>query len=293
MFGGGGGGGEPLGGGKKEEPTAPGVSRVRRSTMVRDVQWRTASCPLSWSGLGAYRPGAEASVRAMARQNKSGACVQAVGTQAGRVRLLPYPCPDPSLARGGELVVPSREASHVAFAHDDSFLIVAGGSDAMLSILRSVKITDLPGTDATLDRVLSRPLSLLCGGLGAAEGVGPFCCFICTSPHHTASACPSAGALALSPGKGVSGEDALGGTHTLAVVKPFLNALFAPTGEASGARKAEVAVRPDLEVVLSFLHAYRGRDLLHNLFGLQSGELAYVAAGLVVVADFGIEVPKP
>jgi len=42
-------------------------------------------------------------------------------------------------------------------------------------------------------------------------------------------------------------------------------------------------------VVLSFVHAYRGRDLLHNLFGLQSGELAYVAAGLVVLADFGIE----
>ena len=59
------------------------------------------------------------------------------------------------------------------------------------------------------------------------------------------------------------GEDALGGTQTLAVVKPFLNALFAPTGEASGARKAEAAVRPDLEVPLHYCstmpHCYISR----------------------------------
>jgi len=122
------------------EPRSQGVMRVKRAAAARDVVWATSSCPLSWSSLGTFRSGQESSVRAVARQQCAGARVQAVAMEDGRVRLLPFPCPDVLLARGTELLLPTREASHVAFSFDDSYIVAAGGSDGALVVLRAVKV---------------------------------------------------------------------------------------------------------------------------------------------------------
>lgn len=160
------------------------------------------------------------------------------------------------------------------------------GTTLTCRLCTGVQMLDIAPTDAALDRVLSRPLSALGGGPQR------LCCFTCQSAHQSGTQCPRAGAsderaTRLEAGPADAGDGAL------AVVRPFMNALFAPSDESERAQRAEAAVRPEIEVQVAWVHALRGWDLLRSMHALASGEVAYVAAGLVVLHDFKGEGQAP
>ncbi|XP_076297253.1 echinoderm microtubule-associated protein-like 2 isoform X8 [Lasioglossum baleicum] len=106
----------------------PGVCRqIPQPSMLRDVQWATHTCIISFETIGIWPEGADGTdVNNCSRSGDSK--LLATGDDFGKVKLFSYPaCQSKSLCHtyGGH----SSHVTNVSFLHDDTRLISTGGSD--------------------------------------------------------------------------------------------------------------------------------------------------------------------
>nr|XP_034188136.1 echinoderm microtubule-associated protein-like 2 isoform X14 [Osmia lignaria] len=106
----------------------PGVCRqIPQSSIMRDVDWATHTCVISFETIGIWPEGADGTdVNNCTRSNDSK--LLATGDDFGKVKLFSYPaCQPKSLCHtyGGH----SSHVTNVSFLQDDTRLISTGGSD--------------------------------------------------------------------------------------------------------------------------------------------------------------------
>ncbi|XP_076678877.1 echinoderm microtubule-associated protein-like 2 isoform X5 [Andrena cerasifolii] len=106
----------------------PGVCRqIPQSSMLRDVEWTTHSCVISFETIGIWPEGADGTdVNNCTRSRDSK--LLATGDDFGKVKLFSYPaCQPKSLCHtyGGH----SSHVTNVSFLQDDTRLISTGGGD--------------------------------------------------------------------------------------------------------------------------------------------------------------------
>ncbi|XP_078037866.1 echinoderm microtubule-associated protein-like 2 isoform X5 [Augochlora pura] len=106
----------------------PGVCRqIPQPSMLRDVQWATHTCIISFETIGIWPEGADGTdVNNCSRSGDSKLLV--TGDDFGKVKLFSYPaCQSKSLCHtyGGH----SSHVTNVSFLHDDTRLISTGGND--------------------------------------------------------------------------------------------------------------------------------------------------------------------
>ncbi|XP_035241187.1 echinoderm microtubule-associated protein-like 2 isoform X1 [Anguilla anguilla] len=99
---------------------------------VRNLEWATSTCVLSFSVFGIWPDGADGTdINAVCRSHDAKLLVSA--DDFGKVRLFPNPCSQPR-APSHVYKGHSSHVTNVAFLHDDSHLISTGGKD--MSILQ-------------------------------------------------------------------------------------------------------------------------------------------------------------
>ncbi|XP_036418668.1 echinoderm microtubule-associated protein-like 2 isoform X1 [Colossoma macropomum] len=103
---------------------------ITSADVVRNLEWATSTCVLSFSVFGIWPDGADGTdINAVCRSNDRG--VLATGDDFGKVHLFSNPCSQPrapSHVYGGH----SSHVTNVAFLHDDSHLISTGGKDTSI-----------------------------------------------------------------------------------------------------------------------------------------------------------------
>ncbi|XP_023817130.1 echinoderm microtubule-associated protein-like 2 isoform X3 [Oryzias latipes] len=97
---------------------------------VRNLEWATSTCTLSFNTLGIWPESADGTdINAACRSH--GGSLLASADDFGKVHLFTFPCSQPrapSLEYGGH----SSHVTNVAFLHDDSRLISSGGKDTSI-----------------------------------------------------------------------------------------------------------------------------------------------------------------
>ncbi|XP_072547989.1 echinoderm microtubule-associated protein-like 2 isoform X2 [Salminus brasiliensis] len=103
---------------------------ITSADVVRNLEWATSTCVLSFSVFGIWPDGADGTdINAVCRSNDRG--VLATGDDFGKVHLFSNPCSHPrapSHVYGGH----SSHVTNVAFLHDDSHLVSTGGKDTSI-----------------------------------------------------------------------------------------------------------------------------------------------------------------
>uniref|UniRef100_A0AAR2KGC1 HELP domain-containing protein n=1 Tax=Pygocentrus nattereri TaxID=42514 RepID=A0AAR2KGC1_PYGNA len=103
---------------------------ITSADTVRNLEWATSTCVLSFNVFGIWPDGADGTdINAVCRSNDRG--VLATGDDFGKVHLFSNPCSQPrapSHVYGGH----SSHVTNVAFLHDDSHLISTGGKDTSI-----------------------------------------------------------------------------------------------------------------------------------------------------------------
>jgi len=103
---------------------------VRDIEVLRDLQWATADCPVSWGALGVWGETAESAEVGCGARSRDGQLL-ASGDGLGRVRLHSFPaCQPKSLAH--TYTGHSGQVSSVSWVSDGSRLLSSGGKDTAI-----------------------------------------------------------------------------------------------------------------------------------------------------------------
>lgn len=106
------------------------VKHVTNMDMVRNMEWATYTCTLSFSTFGIWPDGADGTdINAVCRSHDGSLLASA--DDFGKVHLFSYPCSQPR-APSHEYSGHSSHVTNVAFLHDNSHLISAGGKDTSI-----------------------------------------------------------------------------------------------------------------------------------------------------------------
>jgi WD40 repeat protein len=127
----------------------------KRPHTLRDCEWSSGTCRFSWAVLASV-PSDTATLSGVCRQKGAVRDCFAACYEGGMVKLFRYGQAQ-GLSRnynGG-----AGRMSHVAFAHDGSFLITAGGADASILLWRCNYVKQLPTSSYHIDLIISKPLS--------------------------------------------------------------------------------------------------------------------------------------
>ncbi|XP_039893399.1 echinoderm microtubule-associated protein-like 2 isoform X1 [Simochromis diagramma] len=103
---------------------------VTNMDTVRNLEWATSTCTLSFSTFGIWPDGADGTDINAACRSHDGSLL-ASADDFGKVHLFSFPCSQPrapSQEYGGH----SSHVTNVAFLHDDSHLISTGGKDTSI-----------------------------------------------------------------------------------------------------------------------------------------------------------------
>uniref|UniRef100_A0A8C7YF04 EMAP like 2 n=1 Tax=Oryzias sinensis TaxID=183150 RepID=A0A8C7YF04_9TELE len=110
--------------------SASNGKHVTNVDTVRNLEWATSTCTLSFNTLGIWPESADGTdINAACRSH--GGSLLASADDFGKVHLFSFPCSQPrapSLEYGGH----SSHVTNVAFLHDDSRLISSGGKDTSI-----------------------------------------------------------------------------------------------------------------------------------------------------------------
>lgn len=103
---------------------------VTNMDTVRNLEWATSTCTLSFNTFGIWPDGADGTdINAVCRSHDGSLLASA--DDFGKVHLFSFPCSQPrapSQEYGGH----SSHVTNVAFLHDDSHLISTGGKDTSI-----------------------------------------------------------------------------------------------------------------------------------------------------------------
>ncbi|XP_062872674.1 echinoderm microtubule-associated protein-like 2 isoform X2 [Trichomycterus rosablanca] len=103
---------------------------ITSADVVRNLEWASSTCVLSFSVFGIWPDGADGTdINAVCRSNNRS--VLASADDFGKVRLFSNPCSQsraPSHVYGGH----SSHVTNIAFLHDDSQLVSTGGKDTSI-----------------------------------------------------------------------------------------------------------------------------------------------------------------
>ncbi|XP_048378370.1 echinoderm microtubule-associated protein-like 2 isoform X2 [Stegostoma tigrinum] len=105
----------------------PNCKQVTSVDVVRDLEWATSTCVLSFQVFGVWPEGADGTdINAICRSSDDQLLVTA--DDFGKVNLFPYPCSHPR-APSHKYSGHSSHVTNVAFLHDNTHLISTGGKD--------------------------------------------------------------------------------------------------------------------------------------------------------------------
>ncbi|XP_027855245.1 echinoderm microtubule-associated protein-like 2 isoform X2 [Xiphophorus couchianus] len=103
---------------------------VTNMDTVRNLEWATSTCTLSFSAFGIWPDGADGTdINAVCRSHDGSLLASA--DDFGKVQLFSFPCSQPR-APSHEYGGHSSHVTNVAFLHDDSHLISTGGKDTSI-----------------------------------------------------------------------------------------------------------------------------------------------------------------
>uniref|UniRef100_A0A8C2ZJI8 EMAP like 2 n=1 Tax=Cyclopterus lumpus TaxID=8103 RepID=A0A8C2ZJI8_CYCLU len=103
---------------------------VTNMDIVRNQEWATSTCTLSFTTFGIWPDGADGTdINAVCRSH--GGSMLASADDFGKVHLFSFPCSQPR-ALSHECAGHSSHVTNVAFLHDDSHLISTGGKDTSI-----------------------------------------------------------------------------------------------------------------------------------------------------------------
>uniref|UniRef100_A0A087YEH5 EMAP like 2 n=2 Tax=Poecilia TaxID=8080 RepID=A0A087YEH5_POEFO len=103
---------------------------VTNMDTVRNLEWATSTCTLSFSTFGIWPDGADGTdINAVCRSHDGSLLASA--DDFGKVQLFAFPCSQPR-APSHEYGGHSSHVTNVAFLHDDSHLISTGGKDTSI-----------------------------------------------------------------------------------------------------------------------------------------------------------------
>ncbi|XP_047248024.1 echinoderm microtubule-associated protein-like 2 isoform X2 [Girardinichthys multiradiatus] len=103
---------------------------VTNMDTVRNLEWFTSTCTLSFSTFGIWPDGADGTdINAVCRSHEGSLLASA--DDFGKVHLFSFPCSQPR-AQSQEYGGHSSHVTNVAFLHDDSHLISTGGKDTSI-----------------------------------------------------------------------------------------------------------------------------------------------------------------
>ncbi|XP_023207042.1 echinoderm microtubule-associated protein-like 2 isoform X2 [Xiphophorus maculatus] len=103
---------------------------VTNMDTVRNLEWATSTCTLSFSVFGIWPDGADGTdINAVCRSHDGSLLASA--DDFGKVQLFSFPCSQPR-APSHEYGGHSSHVTNVAFLHDDSHLISTGGKDTSI-----------------------------------------------------------------------------------------------------------------------------------------------------------------
>ncbi|KAM8904777.1 echinoderm microtubule-associated protein-like 2 isoform 1-T1 [Spinachia spinachia] len=103
---------------------------VTNMDVVRNQQWATSTCPLSFNTFGVWPDGADGTdINAVCRSHEGSLLASA--DDFGNVHLFSFPCSQPR-APSHEGSGHSSHVTNVAFLHDDSHLLSTGGKDTSI-----------------------------------------------------------------------------------------------------------------------------------------------------------------
>uniref|UniRef100_A0A8C2ZIF0 EMAP like 2 n=1 Tax=Cyclopterus lumpus TaxID=8103 RepID=A0A8C2ZIF0_CYCLU len=104
---------------------------VTNMDIVRNQEWATSTCTLSFTTFGIWPDGADGTdINAVCRSH--GGSMLASADDFGKVHLFSFPCSQPR-ALSHECAGHSSHVTNVAFLHDDSHLISTGGKDTIFT----------------------------------------------------------------------------------------------------------------------------------------------------------------
>ncbi|XP_072405509.1 echinoderm microtubule-associated protein-like 2 isoform X2 [Chiloscyllium punctatum] len=105
----------------------PNCKQVTSMDVVRDLEWATSSCVLSFQVFGVWPEGADGTdINAICRSSDDQLLVTA--DDFGKVNLFTYPCSHPR-APSHKYSGHSSHVTNIAFLHDNASLISTGGKD--------------------------------------------------------------------------------------------------------------------------------------------------------------------
>ncbi|XP_054884464.1 echinoderm microtubule-associated protein-like 2 isoform X1 [Poeciliopsis prolifica] len=103
---------------------------VTNMDTVRNLEWATSTCTLSFNAFGIWPDGADGTdINAVCRSHDGS--LMASADDFGKVQLFSFPCSQPR-APSHEYGGHSSHVTNVAFLHDDSHLISTGGKDTSI-----------------------------------------------------------------------------------------------------------------------------------------------------------------
>ncbi|CAI5692764.1 echinoderm microtubule-associated protein-like 2 isoform X1 [Oreochromis aureus] len=103
---------------------------VTNTDTVRNLEWATSTCTLSFNTFGIWPDGADGTdINAVCRSHDGSLLASA--DDFGKVHLFSFPCSQPR-AQSQEYGGHSSHVTNVAFLHDDSHLISTGGKDTSI-----------------------------------------------------------------------------------------------------------------------------------------------------------------
>lgn len=107
--------------------TVPACEQETSTSSLRDVEWGTQNCTLSFNTCGIWPRGADGTdINNCARSNNKQLLVSA--DDFGKVNLFKFPCSQP-LAKGHASKAHSSHVTNVCFLFDDSRVLSTGGND--------------------------------------------------------------------------------------------------------------------------------------------------------------------
>lgn len=261
---------------------------------IRDVVWKSFTCPYGWPIQGIYDPSNNMeninSIYAVSRSHTFETVpVLAIGDIFGRLRLFNYPCvsygaPDKTYkAHSGKI-------TNIEFSDDDVFLISTGGTDRCIMVwqtdiqdeIRSRKaFTIIPSKASTNSTIFQSPSNYPLLTTTELEDEKPLLPFEESLDHILST---------VNEGE-IEGSNndlyyAPGGGDEFQAIKPWKGVIREPSNykenpETVGTKYGKL---PKAILELKYAYGYRGYDCRNNLFyGSHLDQIIYPTASLGVV----------
>jgi len=244
--------------------------KVQSPSMVKDTWWATYTCTFGWPVQGVYPPFSDGGdINAVARSHtfEQVPCL-AVVDDFKNVKLFDYPC----LATGAVDKCYKGHAgfvANVAFNHDDTYLVTAGGDDKCIFVW---------GTDIREEvRRRSALGSHTQHGHDDDDAMSEDADAHSSDEVHKEFMVPTKKETPSAPQLVATGGD------EFSAIKPWKSAIRAPTGykEPTGEVLGEA---PGSSLELKFVYGYRGWDCRNNIgFGDSTFNVIYHIAGVGVM----------